>query len=835
MTDDWAAHSGATDGAGDRNASGDGTTGGRPPGGDAHVDGAGRFDRWGLATTRGTAREHLVALAWFVLVAAVFLAPLFGGKSFSVVGSRQTDVYPWTAQDGPPQVPAQFDSADLSYQWQLLLQDAIHEKTLPFWSPAVFDGGSPLYSNATSGQLYPPRLVAALAPERWSHDLYVAFHLVAGGLVAYLLCREFKRSALAGVIAGTAWMLGSFNLGWAHLEVVTSMMIALPLGPLLVHRMWRRRTLGSVVATAAGVALMLISGHLLWQALIWMIPALYAAALGITSAVQAWRSGDRPTAWGHLWRPPVAFGLGGALAAVVLVPTWINLSQTPREAFSVDLLGAFDTPTATFTTEFLRGPSFQTMTTEVMNFQLAFVGTLIAVLAIVGFFSRRQGSGLARTIMLVTAGVATVGFLGRLAYEIVPGMNVFYPYGRLAGWFALGAVLAAALGFDSLAGWFGGSKLAERAARWPVVPIAGVLIAVLTVAQLVPLGRSLNPPFQTRDDADWFPETPLIEAARKLQTDNPRGGRLAPIVLDNNNMVEGGPSILRSNHPAALGLDSTSGYDSTLPLEAAQTLRYLGGLPTKQVLADPLVGAFVPNLELSVTRYGAFRSQGISAVVTVPEIDPNDPALAPLRPYEVVYSGPDGNLLQLGVVDGAQPLGLVSVRDRVDVLPGDADVLDGLATSSAANGPILTSEGAVEDSELDADDVAAANESAKNGAGRTPAGEGALAAVIDQRGINSLSVDVDAPGSAWLLVGVNEAPGWSATIDGEKVPILRANHSHMAVPIDGPGTVELRFRPPGLTAGLLISLLALLACAGLLVADRSPTRRRPVKRPAVWK
>ena len=27
MTDDWAAHSGATDGAGDRNASGDGTTG----------------------------------------------------------------------------------------------------------------------------------------------------------------------------------------------------------------------------------------------------------------------------------------------------------------------------------------------------------------------------------------------------------------------------------------------------------------------------------------------------------------------------------------------------------------------------------------------------------------------------------------------------------------------------------------------------------------------------------------------------------------------------------------------------------------------------------------
>ena len=104
MTDDWAAHAGATDGAADVVAAD-----GHPADHGASDGGVGRLNRWGLAQTRGTAREHLVALVWFVLVAAVFLAPLFGGKSFSVVGSRQTDVYPWTAQDGPPQVPAQFD------------------------------------------------------------------------------------------------------------------------------------------------------------------------------------------------------------------------------------------------------------------------------------------------------------------------------------------------------------------------------------------------------------------------------------------------------------------------------------------------------------------------------------------------------------------------------------------------------------------------------------------------------------------------------------------------------------------------------------------------------
>ena len=770
-------------------------------------------DGWGLAPTRGTPREHLVAAVWFVMVAAVFLAPLFGGKSFSVVGSRQTDVYPWTAQDGPPQVPAQFDSADLSYPWQLQLQAALDEGTLPFWSPDVFSGGAPLYANGTSGQLYPPRLIAAMAPERWAHDLYVAFHLVAGGLVTYLLCREFKRSALAAVIAGTAWMLGSFNLGWVHLEVVTSMLVALPLGPLLVHRMWRRKTMGSVVATAAGFAVMIISGHLLWQLLGWLIALLYAAALGLTSAVRSWRSGDRSDAWGHLWRPPVAFGLGGALSAVVLVPTLVNLTQTPRKAFPVDLLKAFETPAATFTSEFVVGPSFTTMTTGVMNYHLAFVGTVVALLAVVGFFSRRPGSALARTIMIVTAGVATVGWLGRLAYDLVPGMDVFYPYGRLAGWFALGAVLAAALGFDLLVELVQRRWPTAAAGRWAMAaPVAGVSICVLTVAQLVPLGHNLNPPFQPRDDAHWFPDTPLIREARKLQQDAPGAGRLAPIVLDHVKWTEGGPAILRSNHAAAVGLDSTSGYDSTLPLPAAQTLRYLGGMPVKQVLSDPLVGAFVTNLEVGVTNYAALRSQGVTAVVTVPEIDPNDPRLAPLRPYEVAYSGPDGNLLRLG-----NAAGVVSVRDDLKVLNTDAAVFEALPLASSPNAPIFTSAAAVADSDLSEATIASRNDEAAKQGSRT-------SAKVTDQGINSIVVDVRSAGPAWLLVGANDAPGWTADIDGVSVPIVRANHNHMAVPIDGPGRVEFHYRPPGLLSGLVITLVALALCAGLLVAERA--RRR---------
>mgnify|MGYP002685507508 FL=1 len=83
-----------------------------------------------------------------------------------------------------------------------------------------------------------------------------------------------------------------------------------------------------------------------------------------------------------------------------------------------------------------------------------------------------------------------------------------------------------------------------------------------------------------------------------------------------------------------------------------------------------------------------------------------------------------------------------------------------------------------------------------------------------------------------MLVGVNEAPGWGATVDGEPVRILRANHSHMAGPVSRSGTVELRFRPPGLIAGAAISVLALIVCAGLVLIGRSSGRRQPTDRPA---
>ena len=88
-----------------------------------------------------------------------------------------------------------------------------------------------------------------------------------------------------------------------------------------------------------------------------------------------------------------------------------------------------------------------------------------------------------------------------------------------------------------------------------------------------------------------------------------------------------------------------------------------------------------------------------------------------------------------------------------------------------------------------------------------------------------IELEVEAP-SAGLVV-FNEAwdPGWQATVDGEAVPIHRANLLHRAVEVgEGSHEVVLRYRPRGVRLLSALWLFTLLGCPLLLAA--STIRRR---------
>jgi hypothetical protein len=97
-------------------------------------------------------------------------------------------------------------------------------------------------------------------------------------------------------------------------------------------------------------------------------------------------------------------------------------------------------------------------------------------------------------------------------------------------------------------------------------------------------------------------------------------------------------------------------------------------------------------------------------------------------------------------------------------------------------------------------------------AGEPLAGEPAPAELLLLRyDLNEVAVQVNTDQAAYLLLTDMAAPGWTAEIDGQPAEIVTANYAFRAVLVP-PGQHEVRFsyRPPGWTAGLILSLLTWL-------------------------
>ena len=85
-------------------------------------------------------------------------------------------------------------------------------------------------------------------------------------------------------------------------------------------------------------------------------------------------------------------------------------------------------------------------------------------------------------------------------------------------------------------------------------------------------------------------------------------------------------------------------------------------------------------------------------------------------------------------------------------------------------------------------------------------------------------MELDARGGEVLVLNDAFYAGWTASVDGNPVPILPANGAVRAVPLPpGPHQVVFTYRTPGLAAGAWVSLGTGLA---LFAAERMARRRK---------
>ena len=101
--------------------------------------------------------------------------------------------------------------------------------------------------------------------------------------------------------------------------------------------------------------------------------------------------------------------------------------------------------------------------------------------------------------------------------------------------------------------------------------------------------------------------------------------------------------------------------------------------------------------------------------------------------------------------------------------------------------------------------------------------ESVIMEVDDQ--LDRLAISVSAPAAGWLVVADAMQSGWHAKVNGVSQALVAADHALVAVPIpEGASTVTLEYRPPGLQAGIRISMMS-VALVVLLTYGAARRRR----------
>jgi Bacterial membrane protein YfhO len=724
------------------------------------------------------------------------------------------------------------------YPLRLFAARELQAGRLAFWNPYIYEGSFVL------PVLYPLDLLHAFAPGPAVVSWLLTLHLPVAALAAYALARELGAEPPGAFAAGVVYALGGLALSSLNLYVFLQ---ALALAPFVVLLLRRAATRGGrttlLAALSIGLATTTLAVEFVGQAV------LLGIALGLAAAPRA----------SAVPRLALAVALGLGLASVPVVVTASLLRETVRGAgFEGEIaLGNALHPAALL--QSVLPNLFGTLSRPVEAwwggrfftkgfpyFLSHYVGPLALALALSG---ARALERKARVILLVLAALAlwyALGAHGRLApllallppfsYVRFPSKALLLPHIAIAvcaglgldrlrrgeGWKAFAGVLAAvgtlvlalalvmAAGAEGWARWSGVavSRLGEVTrvlrvdAAWALAMVlAGLLlswstargslpapravawIAAVLVLDLVRAGRGMNP--QT---APSFYE-PLPEMAR-LGLAHLDGGRVFSYGVETSPafrrlLARGGPHLSLASFfvdRQVLG-PYTNVVDRVETPEATDLTSFV---PRPRELGpesyDPgAVDALLPWM----------RNAAVVRVLSLDPLEHRD-----LEPLARVDAGAGAEIHAYALRD-PWPRAFVACRATV------------VGRDEAYALPYSPGFDAARQVALEEPAAAACTRGLATREVLSPQAERYL-------------VETDGPGV--LVMRDSFARGWTAAVGGRAVSVLRANGKHRAVPVPaGRHEVSLRYEPPGLETGVVLTVLS----AAFLGVAWWRTRARP--------
>ena len=704
---------------------------------------------------------------------------------------------------------------------------------VPTWDPSGF-GGRPLVGNPQAGLFYPPSWLTWSVGNPATPGWITVGHLLWAGIGMVLLVRRMGLEVYASYVAFVGFCLSPYVVThlveghYPHLWAVCWFPWAFRAGLGVWQGAWRW-----ALAVPPMLAAAFLTGH--------PQEAYYLAiALGAWWAIGTWRvsrTGGFASLGTSVGFAVVLVALTAGLLAIEWLPDravagWTLKGRPPSVSSASHY--ALDWPNLAqlLSPQALGGPSNYFGAVNRWESLLSFGGVTTA-LAVVGVARSRRSDavrGLGLLVLIATAFAAGKGFgVFDVLYRIVPGMAHFRAPARALFLSSLGIAILAGLGVEAIAtrgdGW------ASLSQRWNLATTALVVGIGLGAIAAKINGSTLLDPVALHEN----PTARLARAALNIATDPialaallvPAIGihRLARRPNERRRIANGlgfaavAELVLR----AWLVIPVSAPADWMAPDALADAIASSGPpaeapIRARDVDLDDLRAA---AWEIEKTNVGdAFQIQHAAelAMTLYPIFDPPRPAdlFDPIGGWQRART-------RQAVLDRMGVARLVSDQDwPADCGPIVAEGLrDGQRFRVYANPTALPRAYLVPRAFVWPDQKSVVDLLAD-----VPATESALMAVdplADRPGnetrqaftplsferptADTIAVEFQTGAPGLLVIAETWMPGWSARLDGRSAPIWRANRAQMVVAIveNGPHRLALRYDPPGLFAGAILT------------------------------
>ncbi|MGF1507684.1 MAG: YfhO family protein [Anaerolineae bacterium] len=689
------------------------------------------------------------------------------------------------------------------YPWRETAFSMLRSGTLPLWNP-MLGSGAPLLANYQTAVFYPPNWLYLILPTSHAMGLVALVHIpLAGlGMVAYL--RRLSVGRLGQGVGGLAYALSGYMVGRFGFLSVTSTIAWLP------WLMWAvdgLMTSGSErlrwsIRLAVVTGLMLLAGH--------AQTAFYSLLLAGMYALWRVLSSDRKAWIGRLGAALGGVLLGVGIAAVQLAPTLeLMLSSQRSTGVAVDEALSFSYWPWRFLTivapNLFGTPARGTYWGFGWHWEDAtFVGVLTVAMAVTAFVAwlrarRTAETGSALHVVPFYAVLLPVVFLLALGnntpvyiwlYNNVPTFDLFRAPAR---WILLAVFALSVLGAIGVEHW----RVTRRSVRWVRLSVVGGLAAALAA------GAAAGFLAGTR-------EATFIWAGVRFGLTVAVTGGLGLLLWQAQRKPEQRPrwelAVL-----LVLALDLISAGWGLNPTIAGTYYRRPAAStePVSQALNDGRV-FMLPSADDNLRFDVYFRSDDFQAEDTDLWLSLRDSMLPNVTVMQGLRAAHNDDPLLVGVYADR----FEQIAERLGTR--QLDLIESMGVTV-----LVTDFPRADLPEVYRDEhvIAYAVPAPWPRASLANCDE-AWACVpeqplsVEDAGPHEVRIRVDATQEAAVLLLDTHYPGWQAALDGQPVPVERANGAFRAVVIP-PGEHELvfRYRPQSIMIGGAVTLAACLAAA----------------------